>query len=98
LEGIPPTDLHDDAGIHLLIDEEPLSEPAPEIVAVANVPAERVEQLLAGSSWWTCESSEQGGDATQLAFSEVFPALDQQIVAPAREETPIFDTLEGSSP
>jgi hypothetical protein len=71
---------------------------APEIVAVANVPAERVEQLLGGASWWECESSEQGGDATQLAFTELFPALDQQIVAPAREETPIVDTLEGSSP
>ena len=33
LEGVPAADLHDDAGVHLFIDEEPLREPAPEIVA-----------------------------------------------------------------
>lgn len=70
----------------------------PEIVAVANVPAERVEQLLGGASWWECDASEHGGDATQLPFRELFPELDQRIVDPATDRS-IFDTLrEESSP
>lgn len=33
LERVPATDLHHHTWIHLFIDEEPLREPAPEIVA-----------------------------------------------------------------
>jgi hypothetical protein len=51
----------------------------PEIVAVASIPAARIEELLSASEWFDCYSSENGGLATQLTYTRVFPSLDARL-------------------
>ena len=71
----------------------------PEIVAIANVPAERVDRALEGCSWFECRSSDRGGDATQLTHSEVFPELDQRLTDPVPSRSLFTDlSPESSSP
>lgn len=71
----------------------------PRIVAVANVSAERVDRLLADAgAWFSCPSSDQGGDAKQLRYATIFPELDELLRNPEPSRS-IFSTIgEGVSP